>query len=117
MKKGLDLNSELHPMPAKCRLHAYSFEESNHFRIEEWRKAVSEVCVCVYVCAANRTHCKWSDTQLYPLGARRFSARLNLHLLQIDTLPETNSLHIKMNGWNMIVSFWGPAYLQLRTRC
>ena len=48
-EKSLDLNSELHPMPAKCRLHAYSFEEDNHFRIEEWGKAVSEVCMCVCV--------------------------------------------------------------------
>ena len=113
-EKSLDLNSELHPMPAKCRLHAYSFKEDSHLRIEEWGKSCfGGVYVYVCVCAANRTHCKWSDTQLYALGARRFSARLNLHLLQIDTLPETNSLHIKMNGWNRIVSFWGPAYLQV----
>ena len=25
------------------------------------------------------------------------------------TLPETNSSHMKMDGWNTIVSFWGPA--------
>ena len=31
------------------------------------------------------------------------------------TLPETNSLHLKMDGWNTTVSFWGPAYLQGRT--
>ena len=29
-----------------------------------------------------------------------------------STLPETNSLHLKMDGWNTIVSFWGPAYFQ-----
>ena len=27
------------------------------------------------------------------------------------TLPETNSLHLKMDGWNAIVSFWVLAYL------
>ena len=31
------------------------------------------------------------------------------------TLPETNSLHLKVDGWNIIVSFWGPAYFQGRT--
>ena len=30
----------------------------------------------------------------------------------ILTLPETNSSHLKMDGWNTIVSFWGPAYFQ-----
>ena len=25
------------------------------------------------------------------------------------TLPETNSSHLKMDGWNTIISFWGPA--------
>ena len=28
---------------------------------------------------------------------------------------KTNSLHLKMDGWNTIVSFWGPAYFQVRT--
>ena len=28
------------------------------------------------------------------------------------TLPETNSSPLKMDGWNTIVSFWGPAYFQ-----
>ena len=31
------------------------------------------------------------------------------------TLPETNRLHLKVDGWNTIVSFWGPAYFQGRT--
>ena len=55
---------------------------------------------------------------------------INLHLLLLDdllnqmnttkykkcwfTLPETNSSHLKMDGWNTIVSFWGPAYFQGR---
>ncbi len=30
----------------------------------------------------------------------------------LPTLPETNSSHLKMDGWNTIVSFWGPAYFQ-----
>ncbi len=30
------------------------------------------------------------------------------------TLPETNSSHLKMDAWNTIVSFWGPAYFQGR---
>ena len=28
------------------------------------------------------------------------------------TLPEANRSHLKMDGWNAIVSFWGPAYFQ-----
>ena len=28
------------------------------------------------------------------------------------TIPETNSSHLKMDGWNTIVSYWGPAYFQ-----
>ena len=31
------------------------------------------------------------------------------------TLPKTNSSHLKMDGWNTIVSFWGPAQFQVRT--
>jgi len=31
------------------------------------------------------------------------------------TLPETNSSHLKMDGWKTIVSFWDPAYFQVRT--
>ena len=30
-------------------------------------------------------------------------------------LPETNSSHLKMDGWKTIVSFWDPAYFQVRT--
>ena len=30
----------------------------------------------------------------------------------LPTLPETNSSPLKMDGWNTIVSFWGPAYFQ-----
>ena len=30
------------------------------------------------------------------------------------TLPETNSSPPKMDGWNTILSFWGPAYFQGR---
>ena len=26
------------------------------------------------------------------------------------TLPETNSLHMKMDGWNTIVSFWDDSF-------
>ena len=32
-----------------------------------------------------------------------------------DTLRETNSSHLKMDGWNRIVSFWGTAYFKVRT--
>ena len=31
-----------------------------------------------------------------------------------NTLPETNSSHLKMDGWNTILFFWGPAYFQGR---
>ena len=27
-----------------------------------------------------------------------------------DTLPETKSLHLKVDAWKTILSFWGPAY-------
>ena len=30
------------------------------------------------------------------------------------TLLETNSSHLKMDGWKMKPSFWGPAYFQVR---
>ena len=29
------------------------------------------------------------------------------------TTPETNSSPLKMDGWKMILSFWGPAYFQV----
>ena len=39
--------------------------------------------------------------------------------LRMYTLHETNSKtwqkRLKMNGWKMIVSFWGPAYFQVQT--
>ena len=28
-------------------------------------------------------------------------------------LPETNELHLKMDGWTTIVSCWGPVYFQV----
>ena len=31
-----------------------------------------------------------------------------------DTLPETNSSKLKMDGWNTIVSSWGPAFFQVK---
>ena len=31
------------------------------------------------------------------------------------TLPETNSSPLKTDGWNTILSNWGPAYFQVRT--
>ena len=31
-----------------------------------------------------------------------------------DTLPETDELHLKMDAWNTIVSFWGPSLLNFR---
>ncbi len=34
--------------------------------------------------------------------------------LGLITLPDTNSSHLKMDGWNTTVSFWGPAYFQGR---
>ena len=34
---------------------------------------------------------------------------------QIYTLPETNSSNLKLNDWNTIVSFWGPAFFQVRS--
>ena len=29
-------------------------------------------------------------------------------------LPDTNSSHLKMDNWETILSFWGPAYFQGR---
>ena len=31
---------------------------------------------------------------------------------KMDTLPKTNSSHLKMDGWNTILSFWEFAYFQ-----
>ena len=28
----------------------------------------------------------------------------------LDTLPETNSSHLKMDGWNTILSYWGGLF-------
>ena len=33
----------------------------------------------------------------------------------VVTLPEAKIFHLKMDGWNTILSFWGPAYFQGRT--
>ena len=38
-----------------------------------------------------------------------------LKISSSPTLPETNSSHLKMDGWNTIISFWGPAYFQGQT--
>ena len=35
-------------------------------------------------------------------------------MMWMDTLPETNSSPLKMDGWNTILSYWGPAYFQGR---
>ena len=37
----------------------------------------------------------------------------NTHI--VASLKLTDSLHLKMDGWNTIVSFWGPPYFQVRT--
>ena len=34
-----------------------------------------------------------------------------------NTLPETNSSPLKMDGWKTILSFWFPAYFQGQTCC
>ena len=44
----------------------------------------------------------------YTLGRSRRYAHTH-------TLPETNSSHLKMDGWNRIVSFWEFTYFQVRT--
>ncbi len=31
---------------------------------------------------------------------------IHQHFQKNDTLPETNSSYLKMDGWKMIVSFW-----------
>ena len=44
------------------------------------------------------------------------SVELNQNFpLLSNTLSETNSSHLQMDGWNTIVSFWGPAYFQVQT--
>ena len=45
---------------------------------------------------------------------------LNSWLVEVDvfelpSLKLTASLHLKMDGWNTIVSFWGLAHFQGRT--
>ena len=46
---------------------------------------------------------------------REFFAVVRFFVYQDSTLPETNNSPLKMDGWNTIVSFWGPAYFQGRT--
>ena len=36
----------------------------------------------------------------------------NTHI--VASLKLADSLHLKMDGWNTIVSFWGPPYFQVR---
>ena len=38
-------------------------------------------------------------------------------ILDASTFPETNSLHLKMDVWKTILSFWGPANFQVRNVC
>ena len=38
-----------------------------------------------------------------------------LFIFLFIALPETNSSHLKMDGWKTILSFWGPAYFQVQT--
>ena len=41
------------------------------------------------------------------------SSHLVINFLgKVCTLPETNISHLKMDGWNTILSFWGPVYFQ-----
>ena len=40
-----------------------------------------------------------------------FSCHYNCYFYQI-TLPETNSLHLKMDGWNTIVSVWDGLFFR-----
>ena len=37
---------------------------------------------------------------------------LKLSGKKLITIPETNSSPLKMDGWKMQPSFWGPAYFQ-----
>ena len=46
--------------------------------------------------------------QIAVFAAFIFSLRVWIY---IYTLPETNSSRLKMDGWKMIVSFWGPLFL------
>ena len=51
-------------------------------------------------------------------GLGFFSVRIVSQMfrkLRPCTLPETNGLHLKMDGWNTILSFWVSAYFQGRT--
>ena len=41
----------------------------------------------------------------YIFSIEDFSTKFQLRLYQF-TLPETKSWHLKMDGWNTIVSFW-----------
>ena len=50
----------------------------------------------------------------YNVDGNQKSGSPNQLRLVVNALPETNSSHLKMDGWNTIVSFWGPAYFQVR---
>ena len=45
----------------------------------------------------------------------KFGEKRSVELLYSATLPETNELHLRIHGWKTILSFWDPAYFQVRT--
>ena len=62
----------------------------------------------------NRTHLRWLDTsspsKSHKVGgymeSRVWWWKSQQKTTWPPTLPETNSSHLKMDGWNTIVSFW-----------
>ena len=55
---------------------------------------------------------------MYRLDIREISSYILIivtYEIYIYTLPETNSSHLKTDGWKKILSFWVPAYFQGQT--
>ena len=71
-----------------------------------------------------RVQAKESSQSLWKARSWRFGSRYvrprslstgNGEVAVVLSLPETNSWHLKMDGWNMIVSLLGMAYFQRPT--
>ena len=57
---------------------------------------------------------KWCQNSLKK-PTKRQTCYISGKSRMIPSLKLTASLHLNMDGWNTIVSFWGPAYFQVRT--
>ena len=65
------------------------------------------------------SRCWYQQIESFPnrmFFVKMFVLLFGLVLSAFSCTPrETNSSHLKMDGWNTIVSFWGPAHFRVRT--